>query len=142
MKHENLPNQKEVVDAFVSGLTAEENAEQIAGMCWRFTRQRLAVAGVPDNLIPPRGVDANGAARWYRKYHPELCKENGSVPGDVLFYEEGHGPHGHVGGRIPRNRLAENSVAHAPEGKADGRGIRALSRVGTPTLILRMWRDV
>lgn len=134
-----LPTQAEIVRQAIAGLTALTNAEPEAGNCWRQTRLRLKVAGVPPELIPPIGVDAIGAAHWYRVNHPNLCKTNGSVPGDVLFYELGHGPHGHVVTRIPGNLGAENSTAHAPEGESDGRGTRPLARIGTPTLIVRLW---
>lgn len=138
MKHE-LPTQDELVRSAVAGLTATKDMEDEAGMCWKHTRLRLAAAGVPASLIPPVGVDASGAARWYRKNHPELIARNGSVPGDVLFFEIGHGEHGHVGQRVPGNRLAENSVAHAPLGKKDGRGTRSLLKVGKPSLVVRFF---
>lgn len=140
MTKNELPTQAELVRATVAGLTAITDMEDEAGYCWRHTRLRLRVAGVPKDLIPPIGVDAIGAAHWYRVNHPDLCKTNGSVPGDVLFYELHHGPHGHVVTRITANRAAENSVAHAPEGERDGRGTRALSAIGVPTLIVRLWR--
>lgn len=140
MKNEQLPTQEEVITSANDGLTATENAETEPGYCWRYVRQRLAVAGFPADLIPPRGVDAKGAAQWYRKNHPELIARNGSVPGDVLFYEIGHGEHGHVGFRVPRNRLNENSLAHKAANPKDGRGTRRLDRVGTPTMVLRPFR--
>src|SRR5690349_25010700 len=98
-----LPTQAEVSRSFIAGLTSDTLTEKEAGLCWRFIRLRLKAAGFPNDLIPPLGSDASQAAQWYRTKHPELCVFNGSVPGDVLFYEIGHGPHGHVVGRIPKN---------------------------------------
>lgn len=142
MKYDELPTQLEVVKSSVRGLTAKDQMEDEAGNCWRHTRLRLVAAGFPPELIPPIGTDAAGAARWYRKHHPSLCKAKSSVPGDVLFFEKGHGEHGHVVTRIPGNLVAENSVVHAPEGQKDGRGTRPLGSLGKPSLIMRPWRAI
>lgn len=133
------PTQRRFIQWIIYAVTAPEGFEKRAGQCKRFIRQICEQAGVPDALCPPPVLDAKQCAEWYREKHPELCHENGSVPGDILFWEEGHGPHGHVGARVPKNMLAENSTAHAPQDEEDGRGYRFLKRLGEPSLIVRVW---
>lgn len=116
--------------------------EKEAGQCKRWVRQVCEGAGVPVAYRPPTVIDAKDCAAWYREEREDVCVDNGSVPGDILFWEHGHGPHGHVAIRIPGNRVAENSTAHAPDGKPDGRGTRPLDELGPPSLIVRLWRKM
>lgn len=129
-----------MVQAVELGLTDPDRFEREAGYCWKWTREVLAAAGVPFELIPPVGVDAKGALLWYAIHGGLIPLKKGSVPGDVLFFTSPkHGPHGHVGFRTKGNTLAENSTAHAPEGEEDGRGERPLTALGPIGGILRLW---
>ena len=59
-----------------------------------------------------------------------------SLPGDILYWTNGHGPNGHVGFRIQGNWVAENSSAHWDG--VDARGVRPLDDLNTPDLIVRL----
>lgn len=137
---ENQLTDDAVVYTAKHALEASDGYEAEAGYCWKWTREVLRNAGVPPSMIPPIGVDAAGAAAWYQANHPDTVCSNGTVPGDVCFFlGQRHGPHGHVGIRIPGNLLAENSTYHAPEGQEDGRGTRELSTVGFVSVAVRLW---
>jgi hypothetical protein len=64
---------------------------------------------------------------------------NGSVPGDCLFKLEGSGGDGHVGIRVVRNRVAENSSVHW--NGVEARGTRQLKQYGNFDLIVRLGND-
>lgn len=134
------PTQAEFLKTARTALTAAKGFEKKAGQCKRLVRQVEEASGLDPSLCLPAGLDASESARWIRKNRPEQVVRGGGLPGDVYCYEIGHGPHGHMGIRDFGNVLMENSVAHAPEGEEDGRGVRALSKVGTPTLIFRPWK--
>jgi hypothetical protein len=136
-----LPTRAKLLLAASQGLIATSGFETRAGQCKRWIRQVTTIAQVPAEMRPPFEIDARQCAEWYRTHHPELCVSNGDVPGDLLFYENGHGPHGHVGIRLYGNVLGENSTAHAPEDEPDGRGTRRLWQVGKPSLVVRLWQD-
>lgn len=135
-----LPTAQQIVQRTYEAVRAPFGFEKEAGNCKRFVRQICESLPIPAELCPPPVLDAKQCAAWYRKNHPEVCHNNGSVPGDILFYEKNSLPHGHVVVRLPGNIAGENSVAHAPEGEPDGRGYRPLLRVGEPTLIVRLWK--
>lgn len=137
---EKLPLREKLLLTVANALRAPKGFEKKAGQCKRFVRQICEAAGVPPEMCPPPEIDARECANWYRHNWPELCDPRSPSVGDIYFYEIGHGIHGHVGFRDWGNRLAENSTAHAPEGKPDGRGVRPLVKVGKPTLTVRVWR--
>lgn len=136
----NYPTNTEVIQGCYFAVRARTGFEKKAGQCKRFVRQLLLHLEVPEDARLPAGLDAKETAEWIRRNRPQHVVRNGSVPGDILFYENGHGPHGHVVVRLPGNIGGENSTAHAPEGQEDGRGYRPLARIGNPTLIYRVWR--
>lgn len=136
-----FPTQAALLKTARAALTARTGFEKKGGQCKRFIRQICGAAGVPRSACPPTIIDAKQCAKWYRDTWPELCVSNGSLPGDILFYEKGHGKHGHVVMRELGNVVIENSVEHAPEDQEDARGVRPLARLGEPTLIVRVWRN-
>jgi hypothetical protein len=116
-----------------------DDYETDPGYCQRFVRQVVhAVYG--SRYEQYRGQDAKDSARLWR--HSQLCvnPKNGSVPGDILYFEHRHGPHGHVVIRIHGNKVAENSVVHS-NGRHGGKGTRELWQLGTPSLIVRLPKD-
>lgn len=135
-----LPKQSDIVAMAKIALVSQRGFEKKAGQCKRWVRQVQAALKVPVRVQLPPGIDAKQSAQWVRDNCPECVMVNGSVPGDVLIWEHGHGPHGHMGIRGPGNVLYNNSTAHAPEGKEDGRGIRPLSELGEPDMVFRFWR--
>lgn len=140
MKIKNV-SQAALLKVARAALTAPNGFYKEAGNCKGFLRQICTVAGVPASIRPPWSIDSNQTAQWYRDNHPELCMKNGSLPGDMLFYEKGHGPHGHCVMREEGNIGIENSTRHAPEGEPDGRGVVPLKKLKTPTLIVRVWKN-
>lgn len=135
-----LPRQADIVAVAKMALVARKGFEKKAGQCKRWVRQVQIALKVPERVQLPVGIDAKQSAQWVRDNCPGCIMHNGSVPGDVLIWENGHGPHGHMGIRIPGNKLAENSVAHAPVDTEDGRGTRDLSQLGEPDMVFRFWR--
>lgn len=140
MKKISFPTQALLLKTARIALTARTGFEKKAGQCKRFQRQIGRAAGVPLSVNPPVGLDAAQTAQWYRDVNPELIVTSG-LPGDWYFYEGGkHGPHGHMAMREFGNIAIENSTAHAPEDEEDGRGVRRLDQLGTPSLIVRVWK--
>ncbi len=79
----------------------------------------------------------------FRKSPYAVPVENGSVVGDILYKgRRTSGHYGHVGIRIPGNKVAENSSSHVdPQGRDDdARGVRSLDAFGEYELIVRLPR--
>ncbi len=83
-----------------------------------------------------RAESAKEAGRLWRKSKFKVPLKNGSQVGDILYKVDCGGEFGHVGIRIPGNRVAENSSAHVVEG--DARGTRTLEEFGVYDLIVRL----
>lgn len=113
--------------------------ESQPGYCWRWCRQVLESMPEHNFPIPPRGVDAKGAFRWYERRGFALPP--GTVPqtGDLLFkVSAANGKHGHVGIFVGKNRVAENSSAHVGERDREARGMRTLLGFGGPVRVVRV----
>lgn len=134
------PSQAALLKTARAALTARTGFEKKAGQCKRFMRQICGAAKVPVSKKPPVEISAKECAQWYRTNCPEQVVTNGSLPGDLLFYEKGHGKFGHVAMREFGNVVIENSTAHAPQDQEDGRGVRRLEALGEPSLVVRLWR--
>lgn len=59
-----------------------------------------------------------------------------SLPGDIFYWTQQHGPNGHTAIRIQGNQVAENSIVHWDG--ADSRGVRPLDALDTPDLVIRL----
>lgn len=120
------------------GLTAEWG-EKRPGLCWRQMRLSLRHAGIPQSSLPPMGSDAGEAFEWFKERGMVRPGIPNSLPGDLIFWVgPNHGKHGHVGGRILGNRLAENSSYHWSPGDDDARGTRALSHLSGISGVVRV----
>jgi hypothetical protein len=110
--------------------------EKMPGYCQRFVRQCIeALYG--DDYERFEASSALRAAKRWRQSDFAHDPRNGSQIGDILYYEHGHGPFGHVAIRVPGNQVAENSVVHRSR-KNGGKGTRTLEAVGEPSLIVRL----
>lgn len=81
--------------------------------------------------------DAIAACHALQALGFEVPKENGSVPGDLLFKLTGSGGFGHVGIRVAGNMVAENSSVHDDD-DGDARGLRTLAEFGDFDVIIRI----
>jgi hypothetical protein len=110
---------------------------RVPGWCQKFVRQVIQSvhSGRFDAFHEPTAHESMLA--WKNTPYA-VPVANGSVPGDILYYREKlFRKHGHVAIRIAGNQVAENSTAHLSI-KRGGKGVRALSRLGTPDLIVRL----
>lgn len=114
----------------------DDDFEREPGYCQRFVRQvRQAVYGHQYDQYD--ASSAKESAALWRHSSLAVDPEQGSQVGDILYFEHGHGPNGHVVIRIPGNLVAENSIAHnTPHHR--GKGTRKLWQLGTPSLIVRL----
>ncbi len=130
--------QTAIAASMLAGITAEWGERQV-GYCWRQIRRSLVKAGVPREKLPPQGYDAAEAFEFFQKkgwVRPTLMN---SIPGDIVFWVgKGHGKHGHVGGRVQGNRLAENSSYHWNGGDGDARGFRDIRQLIAVSGVVRI----
>lgn len=120
----------------VSQLTAKGGVSE-PGMCWAWVRRDVVEPlGLPS---PGPGMDAKQAGHWYRDngFAVEHDGFDNSKVGDIIFWFDGN--HGHVGIRIPGNKIAENSSVHS-SGGSDARGTRHLANLRKPDCIVRLAR--
>jgi hypothetical protein len=110
--------------------------EKAPSMCQRFVRQVVRTVYGP-RFDQFRGPSAKASADLWRGSQYAIDPKRGSLPGDVLYWEEGHGPSGHVAIRVTGNRIVENSVVHH-NGERGSIGTRELWQLGTPSLIVRL----
>lgn len=128
----------------VAGLTAESGFEKISGYCMRYVRQCIQKTHGHkyDKYFRPSAVESMEAFRnspYAVKVDPNQ-PGGGSVAGDILFKgTRTSGKYGHVGIRVPGNKVAENSSSHINEaGDRDARGTRSLEAYGKFELIVRL----
>lgn len=84
------------------------------------------------------GASARISAMRFKKSPYAVPLKRGSKPDDILFRFGGNNGFGHVGIRIPGNRVAENSSVHVGEDDDEARGIRSLSHFGDWDLTVRL----
>lgn len=107
--------------------------------CQRFIRQIIQAryGGAFDKY---HDASAELSRRRWAKSPYAVPPGNGSVVGDIL-YKRGTkaNPYGHVGIRVPGNKVAENSTTS--KGRIQGaKGYRSLEDFGTVDLIVRLPR--
>jgi hypothetical protein len=66
----------------------------------------------------------------------QVPREDGCIPGDLLYKLDGSGGSGHVAMRIPGNKVVENSSIHW-NGR-DARGTRTMKEYGHFDVIVRL----
>ncbi len=121
--------QTRIAESMRLGLSAEWGEKRV-GQCWRQMRLSLRHAGIEKEDLPPQGSDAAQAFEWFKTHGRVRPTLTNSLPGDLIFWVgSGHGKHGHVGGRIAGNRLAENSSYHSGPNDDDARGTRDLRQL-------------
>lgn len=136
--HDSIPLLNREISTMVQIGLSSDWMESESGFCWRAMRQALERVESELILIPPRGVDAAGAERWYKGQGLWRDPRRGSIVGDILFQSgHGHGRHGHVGCRIFGNRVGENSSVHCSGTDRDARGVRDLASFGALSGIVR-----
>jgi hypothetical protein len=81
-------------------------------------------------------ANAASSGRAWRLSTYAVPLSSGSQPGDILYKLKGSGGDGHVGIRLPKNLVAENSSVHW-DGR-DARGVRTLKEFGNFDLIVRL----
>jgi hypothetical protein len=118
----------------------DPDVTDVPGWCKRAVRQVQAKVYGSQFAEYFEGDDAKQCSENFAGSEYEVPEGHGTAVGDIFFYDD-HGPHGHVGIRIPGNRLWENSIVHG-SGNQGGKGTRWLKRVGTPTRVVRLpWKD-
>lgn len=108
------------------------------GMCQMFARLCVEdVYGLLYDKYIHKGT-AEAARRSMIKAGFSVPLSNGSAVGDILYKQGTPGqPEGHVGIRIPGNRVAENSSVHW-SAKNGARGVRSLKDFGRVDTIIRL----
>ena len=107
------------------------------GMCQRWTRERYEqVYG--NEFDSHQKATAEKARRSWLGTPYAVHPSHGSMVGDIL-YKKGTGanPSGHVGIRIPGNRVAENGTRRTGRTRG-GIGIVSLEEFGAVDLIVRL----
>jgi hypothetical protein len=135
-----LPTQAQFLRTANFMLTSPVAGEKESGQCKRWVRQVQEGSGVPSDLSAPTGLDAKETAEWYRYERPQLVCHNGGLPGDIYFWEEDHGEHGHVMIRDHGNKYIGNFKGHGTKEDGDARGSYRMDPNDPPTLIVRTWR--
>jgi hypothetical protein len=105
------------------------------GQCQHFIREVIEAEYGLD-YEEYRAGSAKEAGKLWKKSPYAVDPKEGSIIGDILYKVNCAGKFGHVGIRIPGNRVAENSSAHVQEG--DARGFRSLEEFGKYDLIVRL----
>lgn len=109
-------------------------------LCQRFVRE--VVQAVYGNTFDSYwAASAALTARNFRRKGVLIVPlSHGSTVGDLLYKTTGSGGDGHVGIRVPGNRVAENSSLHWDPESAhpDARGFRTLSAFGHYDVIVRL----
>jgi hypothetical protein len=115
----------------------DEDFENTHGMCQKFVRQ--VVQDIHSGRFDEfhRGTANASRLAWARSPYA-VDPSRGSVIGDIL-YKAGTPRQraGHVGIRIPGNRVAENASVHL-NGKHGAKGIRTLEEFGAVALVVRL----
>lgn len=114
---------------------------RLRGNCLRFVRE--VVSNLKPNAWPLEiGPNAWEAANRLEKLGYGIPLSQGSQVGDLLFKKPTeNNAAGHVGIRVPGNRVAENSSYHAASDDDDARGVRTLKQFGTYHKIIRLGDD-
>ncbi len=102
------------------------------GQCWRTQRLVIESQGLPS---PGPGLDAKGAAKWYKKRGFAVADTTKTKLGDLYFWLDGK--HGHVSMRVQGNRIGENSSVHSTNG-SDARGYRRLKDLRPVDIVVRV----
>jgi hypothetical protein len=111
--------------------------ETTRGFCQRFVKE-VVFAKYGFRFFGFAKGSAHASMLAWQTSPYALPGQNSSIPGDILYYREKFlRKNGHVVIRIAGNLVAENSTAHKG-GARGGKGTRALSRLGTPDLIVRL----
>jgi hypothetical protein len=115
----------------------DDNFTSERSHCQKFVRQCIeALYG--DKFQRFRAGTAKESANLWAVSPYTIPLNRGSIPGDILYYcQDSHGPYGHVVIRVSGNRVAENSCYHYDR-TGKGKGLRPLSVLGTPSLIVRL----
>lgn len=111
----------------------------VAGMCQKLVRQVVqAFAGSRYDQYHKATAELSRQA-WANSPYA-VSPSQGSVVGDILYKKGTPGqPAGHVGIRVPGNRVAENATTG--KGRINGaKGYRSLEEFGRVDLIVRLPR--
>lgn len=133
---------KALATAAIPALT-DKNFVKTAGYCQKWIRQLImktyGTAKYKKYFEKYMGASAVETMNNFKNSPYAVPVKNGSMVGDILYKgNKTSGKYGHVGVRIPGNKVAENSSSHVGPGDNDARGIRSLSAYGDFELIVRL----
>lgn len=124
------------ITARANKMLTDDKGVKAPGMCWAWVRRgTVEPLGLPS---PGAGLDAKGAAAWYKRNGFAVKNADGfenSLPGDLIFWTDGK--HGHAAIRIAGNKVTKNSSTHSTGG-SDARGTRPISKLRKPDIIVRL----
>lgn len=115
---------------------SDPQVEYKSGFCQRAVRQLIAKLYKSRFAAFNKGASAIEAAKNWEKSPFAVDPRRGSVVGDIMYWTQGHGPHGHVGIRVPGNKVFSNTTL-SPSAR-NAKCLLPLAAFGEPDLLVRL----